>query len=88
MPGGANGMTDAKITCNSWMRERRSRVSAISGPTHADQEPFRWKGTWADTPHRGHPDVFDFDWVSFPPQEQEQAQRQKQQQPAPAIANE
>lgn len=83
MPGGANGMIDAKITSSSWVREGSCRVSAISGPTHADQEPFRWKGPWEKTPHRGHPEVFDFDWVIFPPQDQSQ---QKEQQPAPAIA--
>jgi hypothetical protein len=41
-------------------------VSAISGPTHAQQPPFQWSGSaWAAQAHAGLPDRFDFDWVAL-----------------------
>lgn len=37
--------------------------AAISGPTHADQAPFTWKGVFPDQLHVGQPETFDFDWT-------------------------
>ena len=40
-------------------------VLAVSGPTTDQQPPFAWTEAWADTPHRGQPDVFDFAWETY-----------------------
>jgi len=59
----AFGNTDGKICAARGCLALR--FDAVSGPT-ADQQPaFAWRGRWADSPHYGQPEVFDFGWVSF-----------------------
>ena len=40
------------------------RVYAISGPTHAQQQPFSFS-QFPDVVRDGVPDTFDFDWVQY-----------------------
>ena len=44
----------------------RYMMTAVSGPTHDDQPPFSWlTADFADdTPHEGHPDVWQFDPIT------------------------
>ena len=59
----AGGGIDAKIVATS----APTIVSAISGPTHAQQAPFQWAAApWTNgTSRLGVPERFDFDWVEF-----------------------
>mmetsp|Transcript_59846 Transcript_59846/g.106398 ORF Transcript_59846/g.106398 Transcript_59846/m.106398 type:complete len:640 (+) Transcript_59846:110-2029(+) len=63
-----NGGIDAKVTSRCLMKSLQ--VQAISGPSHQSLEPFRWKGDdgselWADFPHAGLPDRWNFDYVQM-----------------------
>ena len=59
----AGGGIDAKIVTAS----APTVVSAISGPTHAQQAPFQWvTAPWTNgTSRLGVPEQFNFDWVEF-----------------------
>ena len=42
---------------------------AISGPTIGDNlQPFSWTGIFEKDPHRGLPNVYNFDWVNMKPE--------------------
>jgi len=68
----ANGGVDAKVTTSCLAR--LLRCDAISGPTAATQQPFRWtdpathKDRFPGAPHEGLPDMWNFDWVHMAPQ--------------------
>jgi len=71
-----NGGVDSKVT-NACLA-KKLMADAISGPTHADQKPFRWvdeNGTelYPGVPHDGEPNVWNFDWVRMTPHGEMQA---------------
>eukprot|EP00933_Yihiella_yeosuensis_P071557 TRINITY_DN79766_c0_g1_i1.p1 TRINITY_DN79766_c0_g1~~TRINITY_DN79766_c0_g1_i1.p1 ORF type:complete len:656 (+),score=180.85 TRINITY_DN79766_c0_g1_i1:128-2095(+) len=62
----ANGAVDAKVT-NSCL-VKLLQCEAISGPSAADQKPFKWtsddgKELFPDMTHSGLPNLWNFDWV-------------------------
>eukprot|EP00771_Trimastix_marina_P000861 gnl/Trimastix_PCT/1894.p1 GENE.gnl/Trimastix_PCT/1894~~gnl/Trimastix_PCT/1894.p1 ORF type:complete len:547 (+),score=130.39 gnl/Trimastix_PCT/1894:813-2453(+) len=59
------GALDCKIVDAHGMAQQR--FDAYSGPTALQQRPFRWSDTeWEHSVlHEGHPEVFDFDWITF-----------------------
>jgi hypothetical protein len=73
--GFAAGGIDAK--CSSLMTSRTSEDGEVdslvthtrAGPTHDSLPPFCWDGKEAldATPHRGHPNCFDFEWGDVQP---------------------
>lgn len=56
------GGIDSKITSYQLMQSMTSM--AQSGPTHDQQQPFRWSQR-PEIPHPGQPEVFEFDYVSM-----------------------
>lgn len=38
-----------------------------SGPTWDSQPPFAWTEEWQTVPHYGHPEVFDFEFITVSP---------------------
>jgi hypothetical protein len=60
----SHGGTDMKVT--SAQLAARLEFLAQSGPTWGDLPPFRWsqQDFKDDTPHVGHPDLWQFDPVS------------------------
>jgi hypothetical protein len=65
-----NGGIDAKVTNRCLSKSQI--VQAISGPTHANQPPFRWvndagKETFPGWPHDGEPTTWNFGWQQFTP---------------------
>eukprot|EP00933_Yihiella_yeosuensis_P076555 TRINITY_DN8637_c0_g1_i1.p1 TRINITY_DN8637_c0_g1~~TRINITY_DN8637_c0_g1_i1.p1 ORF type:complete len:685 (+),score=160.76 TRINITY_DN8637_c0_g1_i1:130-2184(+) len=63
-----NGGIDAKVVNRCLMKAHE--VQAISGPSHAVQQPFRWRSAdkselWADFPHMGLPDLWNFSYVQI-----------------------
>jgi len=63
--GRAGGGTDCKVTSALRMQSNVIEVQGISGPTHAQQEPFSWTGSYANISHVGQPLTFNFDWQIF-----------------------
>ena len=65
----ASGCFDAKVT--SWSRARGLDADAVAGPTTAGGTlpPFSWKDDpeFERVPHRGLPEVFDFEYERFSP---------------------
>lgn len=65
----ASGCFDAKVT--SWARARNLDADAVAGPTTAGGTlpPFSWKDDpeFEKVPHRGLPEVFDFEYERFAP---------------------
>jgi hypothetical protein len=60
----AFGGIDSKIT--SYERVPKLSGYGICGPTHQDQEPFKWSDPrWANVSHKGQPDTFNFDWIEL-----------------------
>jgi len=59
------GGIDAKLIDRTAMDDSttRLRVRAISGPTHQVQAPFAFEPKFADIPHEGMPNKWDFDWL-------------------------
>lgn len=65
-----NGGIDAKVTNRCLFA--RMQAQAISGPSHSEQKPFRWRSTdgaalWPGWLHDGQPDVWDFNFVQMTP---------------------
>ncbi|CAG2162352.1 unnamed protein product [Oppiella nova] len=54
----AEGATDAKMTNSSMVKDLE--ILAVSGPTDAQQPPFRWSTSGFKDNHYGHPDLFNF----------------------------
>lgn len=65
----ASGCFDAKVT--SWSRAGNLDADAVAGPTTAGGTlpPFSWKDDpeFEKVPHRGLPEVFDFEYERFAP---------------------
>ena len=65
----ASGCFDAKVT--SWSRASRLDADAVAGPTTAGGTlpPFSWRDDpeFEKVPHRGLPEVFDFEYERFGP---------------------
>eukprot|EP01117_Protostelium_nocturnum_P005086 TRINITY_DN183_c0_g1_i1.p1 TRINITY_DN183_c0_g1~~TRINITY_DN183_c0_g1_i1.p1 ORF type:complete len:521 (-),score=165.39 TRINITY_DN183_c0_g1_i1:104-1666(-) len=59
------GALDCKLTSNELSGNMTSEI--IGGPTWDDQPPFAWTEQWKDTPHFGHPKVFNFEWFKVNP---------------------
>jgi hypothetical protein len=61
------GGIDAKVTSRCLFRQLHAQ--AISGPTHLEQQPFRWDSgkAFPGWPHLGLPDKWDFSWVQMTP---------------------
>jgi hypothetical protein len=60
------GASDAKIVSSSMVMNHPQSVIAISGPTSVNQVPYTWSTSlFANQPHLGMPDTFDFDWQTF-----------------------
>lgn len=60
----AFGGIDAKLIDRAGMLDDPSLpVRAISGPTHQVQKPFSFLPEYADIPHEGMPNTWDFDWL-------------------------
>eukprot|EP00931_Biecheleriopsis_adriatica_P020087 TRINITY_DN13518_c0_g1_i1.p1 TRINITY_DN13518_c0_g1~~TRINITY_DN13518_c0_g1_i1.p1 ORF type:complete len:665 (+),score=154.27 TRINITY_DN13518_c0_g1_i1:51-2045(+) len=76
-----NGGIDAKVTSACLMK--KMACQAISGPSHASRNPFRWKSEakggavsadlFQGWPHLGLPDVYDFDYVEMSPVQDKKA---------------
>jgi len=65
----SHGGTDMKMTSYRMMIAPPYplyMMTAVAGPTHDDQPPFSWlTADFADdTPHEGHPDVWDFEPIT------------------------
>ena len=80
--GGANrrqasGCFDAKVT--SWSRASRLDADAVAGPTTAGGTlpPFSWRDDpeFEKVPHRGLPEVFDFEYERFRPRLEARAKK-------------
>ena len=65
----ASGCFDSKVT--SWARALKLDADAVAGPTTAGGTlpPFRWSDDpeFERVPHRGLPEVFDFEYERFRP---------------------
>lgn len=70
--GRPNGAVDAKVS--SWSlaaANSSSKVFAVSGPTHDQEQVFCWSTAQPSVQaesHVGQPDCFDFDWVTMQPE--------------------
>lgn len=61
-----SGGIDSKISAASLMGTNPMTVYAKCGPTVEAQAPFVWSTSpWAEMPHEGLPDEFNFDWVTY-----------------------
>merc|ERR1719159_791724 len=64
-----NGGIDAKVINRCLFRGMQCQ--AISGPSHDNQQVFKWAQSGSDVlkgwPHMGMPDVWDFNWVQMTP---------------------
>ena len=61
---GPHGGIDSKVTSYSSFMNG-VQVHAISGPTHQSLPPFQFSGAYANVPHHGMPELFDFDWITI-----------------------
>lgn len=61
---GAHGSIDSKVS--NFQLGSKLGCEIISGPTHANQVPFEWTEEWKNITHLGHPQKFDFGWLSIP----------------------
>lgn len=65
----AHGSTDGKVTSAKMLLSDKPRFSAVYGPpVTPDCPPFAYESKWADVPHVGQPDKFNFEWFDFPVQ--------------------
>lgn len=70
-PGTAPGVIDSVATnavLVSMALIDNGGVVAVGGPTHDDQEVFKWSTAPAviqEVAHKGTPDAWDFDWATF-----------------------
>ena len=75
----ASGCFDAKVT--SWSRASRLDADAVAGPTTAGGTlpPFSWKDDpeFEKVPHRGLPEVFDFEYERFVPRLEARLRREE-----------
>ena len=75
----ASGCFDAKVT--SWSRASRLDADAVAGPTTAGGTlpPFSWKDDpeFEKVPHRGLPEVFDFEYERFRPRLEARVRKEK-----------
>jgi hypothetical protein len=67
VPQGLHGGMDSKITSFGLFTQRFGS-HIISGPTHDQQPPFTW-ADWAETPHLGMPETYNFSWQLIIPGE-------------------
>lgn len=58
----ASGAIDAKIT--SYSLFQKFAYIAVSGPTCDQQPVFKWSTANLSAPHHGHPDSWNFPWIT------------------------
>lgn len=76
--GDASGGIDSKCSSLSESRSDGGVDSLLThtraGPTYDPLPPFCWDGTQVMdlTPHKGHPDCFEYDWADVNPAQSQQ----------------